>query len=125
MVEDNAEKAKNLAGDDATNYVVFSLFKGQALNRRDHPAIALEELRQALPRVDKVNRRHQADFYYNTASYECRVGDLDNSLKHLERAIYLTDDYKVKARPDPDFENLRNDERLKERFIRLTDDVIA
>lgn len=108
-VENSAEEAQSLTVDDDTKYVVFCLFKCQALNRRGHVAIALEELRaQALPRIEKVDRRIKVDIYYNMACYECRTGDLDNSLKDLEMAIYLEDAYKVKAKGDPDFENIKD-----------------
>lgn len=97
-VEDNADQAKDLSRDDDNIYVRFIIFKGQALNRRGHTAIALEELNEnALPRISKLNKHLQATLHYNLSCYACLENKIEDSLKHLTRILRRcgpTDDFK-------------------------------
>ena len=51
--------------------------------------------------------------WYNMACVYSLMGDKDNTLKNLSRAIDLDGIYKKEAKKDEDFKNLSDDENFK------------
>ncbi len=73
-------------------------------------------------KVDKKLIKLRPDnsvIHYNLACSHSLLGDIENSLKALKRAIHLGYDDLVFMKDDPDLSNLRGDERFSEFVMTL------
>ena len=78
------------------------------LKTQDYQA-ALEPLRAAI-RIDP----QFSDAFYNLAVAYARLGEKENDLQHLQRAVQLQPDLAAEARTDDDFESLHADQDFLE-----------
>jgi tetratricopeptide (TPR) repeat protein len=51
--------------------------------------------------------REEPTFHYNLACYECALGDLDTSRRHLDTAFRMDKKFREFAKTDPDLRALR------------------
>ena len=86
------------------DYYYYSVY---LLNRGDYEQ-ALEYLKQALTEKPK-----EAKIYYLMANAYCRLGNTDECLKNLKKAIQLDDFFRILAQNDRDFEPLWEDKKFK------------
>ena len=75
---------------------------GDYVSAREH----LEKLSKQVPDADYVS--------YGFAALECLTGHVEDSLRHLDRAIRLNPTLRFQARNDSDFQNLAEDPRFTE-----------
>jgi tetratricopeptide (TPR) repeat protein len=84
------------------DFVVSLINLGDYVSAREH----LDKLSKQVPKADYVA--------YGQAALDCLTGHMEDSLKHLARAISLNPTLRFQARNDSDFQNLSEDPRFTE-----------
>jgi len=84
------------------DYAVSLINLGDYVSAREH----LDKLSKQVPKADYVA--------YGLAALDCLTGHVEDSLKHLARAIGLNPALRFQARNDSDFQNLFEDPRFTE-----------
>jgi len=84
------------------DYAVSLINLGDYVSAREH----LDKLSKQVPKADYVA--------YGLAALDCLTGHVEDSLKHLARAIGLNPALRFQARNDSDFQNLSEDPRFTE-----------
>lgn len=84
------------------DFAVSLMNTGDYVSAREH----IERLSKQAPKADYVA--------YGLAALDCLTGHVEESLKHLARAISLNPAVRFQARNDSDFQNLSEDPRFTE-----------
>ena len=84
------------------DYAVSLMNLGDYVSAREH----LDALSKQVPKADYVA--------YGFAALDCLTGHVEDSLRHLGRAIELNPALRFQARNDSDFQNLSEDPRFTE-----------
>ncbi|MGH8592994.1 MAG: TPR end-of-group domain-containing protein [Gammaproteobacteria bacterium] len=130
-LEEEDPDRKVLHAREAYHYIHQAELKGQpdshllnwkayTLRRMDLRREALEAAEAAL-QAAKPGDGQEARALYNIACYYCvfGFGTKEDALGKRQAAIQSNEWYKPVARSDPDFESVRNNSALKERFERI------
>lgn len=64
-------------------------------------------------RALKASKKKGDHIYYAIAATEATVGDVDNALKHLQKAIEIKEENRYFANNDPDFELLTTNQKFQ------------
>jgi len=64
-------------------------------------------------RALKLSKKNNDHIYYAMAATELSMGNAENALKHLEKAIQLNEENRYFANNDPDFEPLATNNRFR------------
>ncbi len=84
------------------DYAVSLMNLGDYVGAREH----IEKLSKQVPKADYVA--------YGLAALDCLTGHVEDSLRHLGRALSLNPSLRFQARNDSDFQNLSEDPRFTE-----------
>ncbi len=89
---------------DFEDYYYYSVY---LINRGDY--------KQALEYLKKANQKKpdEAKIYYLMADVYCLLGNTDECLKNLKKAIQLDDFFRILAQNERDFEPLWEDKKFK------------
>ena len=84
------------------DFAISLMNTGDYVGAREH----IEKLSKQVPKADYVA--------YGLAALDCLTGHVEDSLRHLARAISLNPAIRFQARNDSDFQNLSEDPRFTE-----------
>ncbi|MFB0565634.1 MAG: tetratricopeptide repeat protein [Candidatus Aminicenantaceae bacterium] len=85
------------------DYYQYSIYK---INSGEY-----EEALKLLKKAQELNPQ-EGKIFYLLADVYCLMGDTDNCLEHLRKAIQIDKNFKILAQNERDFESLREDKKF-------------
>lgn len=79
-----------------------------------HNSSQYQEALDLYTRALKLAKKRKDHIYYALAATELSLGNTDNALKHLAKAIDMNQDNRFFAHNDPDFEPLASNQKFRE-----------